>query len=410
MADTHDTGPGAATPHSEGPALADARATQGRRRTLHLHVPMLVLVLVGGLLALGMITLFSASAYAKSNNPYFYIERQLLAIGVAAVAGFVVALTPLSLIRRFVWWFAALILALLAATLTPGIGLLVKGSRRWIDFGPMNLQASELAKVAIVFVLAHYLASNQSRIQQAFRGFLVPMAIIAVPCALIIRQPDFGTAALCGVLGMTVLFLAGAPYRFLVPTALAGLLLFAIKIYLDPVRLERITSFLNLQNAEIKMGGGYQLTQAILAFGAGGVYGVGVGNGRQQLAFLPEAHNDFILAITGEEMGLFATLATVLLFLGIFAFGLVQIRRTTNLFHYLLLCGCFCAIAFQAIINLGVVTGLFPTKGMSLPFVSYGGSNLLLMGVVIGILFNVQRSSSRIAELSGDRTLRDLPA
>jgi cell division protein FtsW len=391
----------------ESPRIADARTQQ--KRTHHvLHAPQLILICVLGLLVIGMITLFSASAYAKPNNPYFYIERQATAALVAVVAGVVTAFMPMSFMRRYAWILGAGLILLLVVTLVPGIGLLIKGSRRWIDLGPMNLQASEIAKIGIVFVLAHYLAINQSKIDSLVKGFVIPLAIIGVPTLLILKQPDFGTAALCGLLGLTLLWLAGSPIKFLAPFTVLSFLAFCLKIYLDPVRRERITSFLNLSDDQTKLDGGYQLWQAILAFGAGGVQGVGVGNGRQQLAFLPEAHNDFILAITGEEMGLGVTLAVVLLFVATFTLGIMQIRRTTNLFHFLLLSGCVCAIAYQAIINLGVVTGLFPTKGMSLPFVSYGGSNLLLMGIVIGLIFNIQRTSSRVADLSGARDWREL--
>lgn len=393
------------SPEASEPAEA---AAAPRRRGFSMHWPMLVLLLVCVLLTIGITTLFSASAYAKTDAPYYYIQKQLLFVAAAMVAGVVVAFTPISLARRYAWWLGIIILGLLVVTLIPGVGVLVKGSRRWLDLGPMNLQASELAKVTLVFLLAHYLASNQSRIPEFVRGFLVPLLIIGAIALPIFRQPDYGTTALCGLVGMTVLFLAGARWRYMIPTMLLGLAAFSFKIAADPVRRERITSFLNIADEKTQQDGGYQLWQAILAFGAGGVTGVGVGNGRQQMNFLPEAHNDFILAITGEEMGLFATLGVVLLFVSIFIVGLVQIRRAPNLFHYLMLCGCFCCIAFQAIINLGVVTGVFPTKGMSLPFVSYGGSNLVLMGIIIGLIFNLNRTANRGFQLHGDRSLVEL--
>ena len=367
----------------------------------------LVLICVLGLLAIGFTTLFSASAHAKPDNPYFYIERQAMSLAVAAVMGVIVAFTDLSLARKFAPLLYLAILGLLILTLIPGIGITVKGSRRWLDLGPMNLQASELAKAVVVFVVAHYLSLNQSKVESLVKGFVVPMILTGVVAGLIFLQPDFGTAALVGVLGFTLMFLAGTRLLYLIPTIVAGGGLFFLMVFLDPVRWARITAFVNMDDPEVQAGGGYQLRQAILAFGAGGVEGVGVGNGRQQLAFIPEAHNDFILAITGEEMGLVATLGVAGLFLCIFLLGVRQVRKAPNLFHYLLLSGCISAIAFQSLINLGVVTGLLPTKGMSLPFVSAGGSNLMLMAVLLGLMFNVQRSATRIQSLGGDRELKE---
>ena len=187
-----------------------------------------------------------------------------------------------------------------------------------------------------------------------------------------------------------MLFLAGVRLKFLIPTALAALALFAVAIYNDPVRLQRITSFLDVEGNRDDTA--YQLWQGILAFGAGGLHGVGLGEGRQQLSFLPEAHTDFIFAIVGEEGGLFFTSGVVLLFMTIFFIGVLQLKRAPDLYQYLLVMGALLFITLQALINIGVVTGCLPTKGMSLPFISYGGSNLVLMFVLIGIILNGFRS------------------
>lgn len=358
-----------------------------------------MLVCVVGLLAVGFIALFSASAFA-ADNPYAYILRQGVGLMVAMVAGVVAWRIDLDWARRQVPWVGLAIVAGLVATLVLGIS--VKGSRRWLDLGPMNLQFSELAKLGVVFVLAHYLASQQSQIHRFIRGFVVPLAIIAVPAALILMQPDFGATALCGAVGLALLFLAGAPWRYLLPAGALAASLLGVMVWLNPNRLGRLLAFLDVEGN--RQDGTYQLYQALLAFGAGGLDGVGVGNGRQQLHFLPEAHNDFIFAIWGEEMGLPFTLAVVALFTAFFALGLLHLRRAPNLFGYLLVAGCLLLVSLQAIVNLGVVTGLLPTKGMGLPFVSYGGSNLLLMGLVLGLLFNTRRSWDRpaLAPRSGD--------
>ena len=187
-----------------------------------------------------------------------------------------------------------------------------------------------------------------------------------------------------------MLFLAGVRLRFLIPTGIFALTLFAIAIYNDPVRLARITSFLNVDGN--RADSSYQLWQGILAFVAGGFDGVGLGVGRQQMSFLPEAHTDFIFAIVGEELGFVFTAGVVILFMTLFFVGVMQLKRAPDLYQYLLVVGALLLITYQALINIGVVTGCLPTKGMSLPFISYGGSNLVLMFTLTGIILNGFRS------------------
>jgi cell division protein FtsW len=197
---------------------------------------------------------------------------------------------------------------------------------------------------------------------------------------------------------MLLLFLAGARWRYILPTLVAVVIGFAGIVYLIPNRLARFTAFLDVEGN--KSGGTYQLYQSLAAFAAGGTDGAGLGQGRQQINFLPEAHTDFIFAVVGEELGLWFTLGVVLLFVAIFVAGLIHLRRAPNLYQFLLVTGCLLLICLQAIINLGVVTGVFPTKGMSLPFISAGLSNLLLMGLLVGIIINTQHSWPR-SSLSG---------
>jgi cell division protein FtsW len=225
---------------------------------------------------------------------------------------------------------------------------------------------------------------------------------------LALVEPDFGAAMLLGVIGVILLFLAGARLKFLLPSVGAALLAFAVLVLHNPVRLQRVLSFLDPEAN--RQGTGYQPWQALLAFAAGGVDGVGLGNGRQQNAFLPEAHTDYIFAIMGEEMGLIFTLLTVGLFVTIFIAGLLHVRRAPNLFQFLLVTGCVLLITLQAIINLGVVTSLLPSKGMSLPFISAGGSNLLLMGLLVGIIINSQRTWERPKPLVRKRALTEVIA
>ena len=367
----------------------------------------IILVCVLGLSILGLTVLFSASVSLKI-DPYFYLTKQLIWFVLAAVACFAVSRLDLEDARRHVWVFAAVCLVGLALVLLPGIGIEVKGSRRWLGFGPARLQISEFAKLAMIFGLAHYLALNQSRIHEFVRGFMAPLVWISLFAGLILLEPDFGTAALTFAIGVTLLFLAGGRLRYLLSAFLGAAGVLTLAVLHNPNRLARFTAFLDVEGN--KSGGTYQLWQAILAFAAGGVDGVGLGQGRQQNSFLPEVHTDFIFAVIGEELGLVFTIGVVVLFAVIFAVGLLHLRKAPNLFQFLLVAGSLLLISLQALVNLGVVTGCLPTKGMSLPFISAGGSNLLLMGILVGVFINTQRAWTRPALMRRERSLKEVMA
>ena len=377
------------------------------RRPLTITPASVIVVCVAALVSLGLVVLFSASSPIKG-GPYAYLYKQFIFLALAIGAGWLVAIADLEQLRKFAWPAAAVALVALVLVLIPHIGIAVKGSRRWLGLGGVRLQVSEFAKLALVFSLAHYLALNQSRLHDFWRGFALPLAWIGLFAVLALVEPDFGAAMLLGVIGVILLFLAGARLKFLLPSVGAALLAFAVLVLHNPVRLQRVLSFLDPEAN--RQGTGYQPWQALLAFAAGGVDGVGLGNGRQQNAFLPEAHTDYIFAIMGEEMGLIFTLLTVGLFVTIFIAGLLHVRRAPNLFQFLLVTGCVLLITLQAIINLGVVTSLLPSKGMSLPFISAGGSNLLLMGLLVGIIVNSQRTWERPKPLVRKRALTEVIA
>jgi cell division protein FtsW len=371
-----------------------ARAPEQPRGHFQLNPAAVIVVCAIALAFLGLTILFSASASYKQ-GPYFYLYKQVLGVVIATVLAFVVSRIDLENMRRYVWIIGGVSLVMLMLVLVPHLGITVKGSRRWLGYGSMRLQVSEFAKLAMVFCLAHYLAINQTRINEFKRGYLFPLVIVGAYAGLIILEPDFGTAALALVIGLVMLFLAGAQWRYIVPTVASAALAFTVMVIHNPNRLRRFVAFLDVEGN--KSAGTYQLYQSLAAFAAGGLDGAGLGQGRQQMNFLPEAHTDFIFAVVGEELGLWFTLGVVLLFTVIFIAGLIHLRRAPNMFQFLLVTGCLLLVSLQAIINLGVVTGVFPTKGMSLPFISAGLSNLLLMGLVVGIIVNTQRSWPRSA-------------
>lgn len=380
--------------------MSSPRADDAGRSGSLVNPASIIIMCALGLTLLGLTILFSASAWFKQ-GPYYYLNKQVAGVVAAGVLCFVVSRLNLDYLRRYAWWIAGACLVGLLLVLVVGIS--VNGSRRWLGYGSIRLQVSEFAKLGLVFCLAHYLALNQTRIGEFKRGFLYPLALIGVFAVLTLLEPDFGVAALMMAVGLVLLFLAGARWRYILPAVAIVGGLFTVAVIHNPNRLRRMTEFLSEEKS-------YQLRQGLAAFAAGGVEGAGLGQGRQQLSYLPEAHTDYIFSVVGEELGLFFTMGVVLTFTVILIAGLVHLRRAPNLFHFLLVLGCVLLISVQAIINLGVVTAILPTKGMSLPFISAGLSNLLLMGLLLGVILNTQRTWGRAALPERVRTLREVMA
>ena len=342
-----------------------------------------------GLTTLGLVMLFSAGVAERFTGPHGLLVKQIIWLGLSFLLGLYVAFMNLDWLRKHTWWIFGLCSLALFLTLIPGIGIKVNGAQRWIGIGPLRVQPSEFAKIGLVFGLAAYFSSRQRQIKTFLHGFFIPSVLVGLICGLIILQPDFGTCFLCGAVAASMMFMAGTSLRWLLPVAGLAIFVFSMLIYFDPHRIRRVTSFLDVEaNAH---DSGYQLWQGMLAFGVGGVNGVGLGMGRQQMHFLPEAHTDFIFPVIGEELGLVCTLGILVCFLLMFVWVSWRLRQTPKLYEYLLVMGALLFVCLQAIINMGVVTGSMPTKGMSLPFISYGGSNLMVTFVFVGLMINVFR-------------------
>ncbi len=343
--------------------------------------------------SLGILTLISAGA--SRTDPYILAKKQALWMSIAMLAAFAAAFVDLKMLRKISIPLAVIsVIALLIVLLA---GKEVNGARRWLEIGPLVVQPSDLAKFALIILLSSYLCKNQRQMDSFWRGFIFPFCIVGIFCVPIILEPDFGTTLLCGTVGLTLILLAGVRLRYLIPAATALGIAFCIAIYLNPNRFYRLVSFLDLEGN--KNAGTYQLYQAILAFGSGGIEGVGIGQGRQQYSFLPEAHTDFIFAIIGEELGLFATLAVTIMFFTLFAVTIRCLKRAPNIFEFSIAMGAMLMIVLQALFNMCVVTGLMPTKGISLPFLSYGGSNLVMMFAFTGLLVNCVRSWNKPSKI-----------
>ena len=341
-----------------------------------------------GLTILGLVMLYSAGVTAR-HGPNGLLTRQIMWVSLSLLVGVYAAFMNLDWLRKRIWLIFGICMVGLVLTLIPGLGVKVNGAQRWLGLGPLRIQPSEFAKIGLVFALASYFSSKQREIKSFLYGFAVPSLLIVGMCGLILLQPDFGTCFLCGAVAATMMFQAGTSLRWLLPTVGLAIFAFSILVYFDPHRIRRVTSFLDVEaNAN---DSAWQLWQGMLAFGVGGINGVGLGMGRQQVHFLPEAHTDFILPVIGEELGLVCTLGIVLCFLVMFVGVSWRLRQAPLLYEYLLALGALLFVSLQAIINIGVVTGSMPTKGMSLPFISYGGSNLMVTFVFVGLIINVLR-------------------
>jgi len=351
------------------------------------------------LMMLGLLMMTSASveiANSQFGDPLYYFKRQTI-FALMGVAALLVTLNiPMRTWRRASWLLLMGSYLLLLVVLVPGIGKVVNGSARWLDLGLFNLQPSELAKVFAVIYLAAYLQRQEQQVKDSWSGFLKPMLVIGAAVILLHFEPDHGAMVILMLTAFCMIFLAGARlYRFVLLLALciAAITWLAIS---KPYVVTRFSSFLNPWADENVYAGGYQLTQALIAFGRGEWFGVGLGNSIQKLYFLPEAHNDFVLAIIGEELGLFGVCLVILLFclLVYKAFRIGRLAQDLgNLFNAYCAFGIALLFAGQAMINVGVNVGLLPTKGLTLPFLSYGGASLIVSFYMVALLLRIQYES-----------------
>jgi cell division protein FtsW len=350
---------------------------------------------VAALLALGMVMLYSTSM-AQVGAHYLLMQLVWFGLGLALCIGAVVV--DYRILNKTAWPLYGLAVFLLVLVLMPHVGLKINGARRWLGYGGFRFQSSELAKLALIVALAWYGDHYQRQMGNWKRGIVVPGLFISVVLGLIFVEPDRGTTILLGVVSGTMLIIAGVRWKYIVPPVVAALVALGFSLWHDPMRTKRMVSWMNLE--ENKSGVGYQAYQAMLALGAGGWTGLGLGNGRQKLGFVPEHHTDFIFSIIGEELGLVATMLVVVAFVAIVACGIIIALNSRETFGLLLGSGITFLIGFQAFINIGVVTSALPNKGLPLPFISYGGSNLLIMLIGVGLLLSIARRSRATETIS----------
>ena len=355
-----------------------------------------LLLLVCLLLVYGLLMMTSASveiAKGQYGDAFYFFKRQGIFALVVLFVLFITLQIPTVLWKKYSWFLLLGSFLLLILVLVPGIGKIVNGSARWIDLGFFNLQPSELAKIFIVIYLASYLDENLKEVKQTWAGFMKPIFIIVAAAFLLQLEPDHGALVILMLTSFCMIFLAGAKiYRFLpMFVVCAGMITYLAmtKSYV----IARFSSFLNPWAAENVFDSSYQLTQALIAFGRGEWFGVGLGNSIQKLYFLPEAHNDFVLAIIGEELGLIGVSVVLVLFclLVFIAFSTGKVaEKNGSLFQAFLAYGIGLLFSGQALINIGVNLGLLPTKGLTLPFMSYGGASLIICCFMAALLIRIQ--------------------
>ena len=346
------------------------------------------------LLSTGIVMIYSASAIVAADrfrDPYFFLKRQVFWAALGCGALWLALRTDYRRLEKFVLPLLGLAALLLVLVLIPGLGVSVNGSRRWLRLGPMSFQPAELAKLAFVVYLAAFLARKREDVDDLWHGLVPPLAVGAVLGSLVLLQPDLGSAVTLLVLTTGLLFLAGARVKWLAMLALPALPLAALAVWMAPYRMRRVFAFLDPW--QDPRGSGFQIIQSWLALGSGGLLGRGIGESKQKLFYLPEAHTDFIFAIVGEELGFVGAAAVVLLFAALIWRGLRIGLHAAEPFGAYLALGITVLVATQTLVNLGVVTGLLPTKGLPLPFLSFGGSALLMTMLATGVLLNISQDA-----------------
>jgi cell division protein FtsW len=352
-----------------------------------------LLFAVLGILAVGLVMVASASMAVSEqqfNTPFHFLFRQLFFLLISGVAVIIILKVPVEKWEELGPPLFLFALVLLVFVLVPGIGRVVNGSRRWIGVGPLGLQVSEFAKFAIILFMAGYLVRRQEEVRTQLRGFIKPMFLLGIVAILLLLQPDFGATSVIVVTVMGMMFLAGVKLRQYIALLILVVGAMALLAISAPYRMQRLTTFLNPWAHPFSSG--YQLTQSLIAFGRGGWLGVGLGNSVQKLFYLPEAHTDFLFAVLAEELGLLGVFAIIALY-ALLIFRAMVIGRKTQLrgraFSAYVAYGIGMWLSLQAVINMGVNSGILPTKGLTLPLMSYGGSSLLIDCCAIGLLFRI---------------------
>jgi len=353
---------------------------------------LILLFTIMTLIVVGLVMILSASSVKAEKDfgdSFYFFKKQLQYLAVGLLLSAVLYKLKYKKLKDLAPYLLLFSFITLAAVLIPGIGLMAGGSRRWLPLGPISFQPSELAKFIIIIYLAAYIDHNKEKMGSIKHGILPPILVIITVFALIILEPDLGTAITLVAIAGSMLFIGGMRLSIFVFSALFAFASFMFFIYIEPYRRERLFTFLNPW--EDPLGSGYHIIQSLLALGSGGFFGVGAGNSHQKFLYLPEPGTDFIFAVLGEEFGLVGTLFILLLYFLIAWRGLKIAARAEDAFASMLAVGITGLVVIQAVINMGVVTSLMPVTGITLPLISYGGSSLVINLLALTLLLNISR-------------------
>lgn len=359
---------------------------------MHRKSAVLLLSSVSFLVIVGFVMLVSTcvfSAQASEIDGYREAKKQAVSLVIGIGVLWAAAMIDYRFWKRHVWFVLGVVSFFLALCYLPGVGLEVNGERRWIGAGPLRVQPSEMAKIAVAVFLAYWFSRYPDCGKDPVRGFLLPLAIVALPLSLVLFEVDIGTTAVLSVTSLLVLFVAGVDWKYLSSVVMAGVITFLGMLSYAPNRMERIMAFLDPE--EHRLGAGFQQWISLMALGSGGMGGRGIGEGRLKMLYMPFAQTDFIFPMIGEEMGLICTLLVVLAFITIAVCGFVIAFHAPDRFGALLAIGLVTCVCLQAFVNIGVTTSILPNKGIPLPFVSYGGSSLVMGLFAVGVLVNIFR-------------------
>ena len=358
-------------------------------RDIRISIITVVMVLI----CVGVVMIYSSSgiyALQELGDSAYFLHRHLLFLFVGTILAVFTMLLNYKDLQKWSKTLIAIAVVMLILVLIPGIGKASYGARRWFQMAGFSFQPSEFAKVALLIYVADFLSRKQNKIRNFREGFLPVIIMLGVICLLILKQPDLGMPILMVLITLILLFIAGAQVRHIGILGLMALPILYLLVVKYPYRIARIMAFLDPW--QDSRGVGFQLVQSQIALGSGGFWGVGLGKSVQKLFYLPAAHTDFILSIIGEELGFLGALTVIILFVVFIWQGARVAKRTTDAFGYFLSAGIVSMIGLQAVINVGVSIGALPTKGLQLPFISYGGSALIFNMVAVGLLLNISRT------------------
>jgi len=345
------------------------------------------------LICIGIVMIYSSSsiyAWEKYGDSFYFLKRHLFFLLAGLALTFLVMLVDYRLFRKYARLLLWIALVLLVLVLIPGVGREVSGARRWFRFKFISFQPAEFANLALIIYISDFICRKGDQLKLLLKGFLPPICVLGAAALLILGQPDLGTVIALGSVVLIMLFVGGTRGSYILSLLLCSLPALYLLVFKVAYRRVRILAFLNPWLDP--KGTGFQIIQSQIAIGSGGLFGRGLGHSQQKLFYLPAAHTDFIFSIIGEELGLAGTLGIIVLFMLFIQQGLKVIKNAQDKFGYFLALGLILMISLKAIVNIGVSCGIFPTKGLPLPFISYGGSSLIFDLVSLGILINIART------------------